>query len=187
MENSKSKLTFELEKLLREKFAGDETAEKFLRRFEQGKLTKRENSKSHLCASFAAYDLQAKRVFIGHHKKSGLWLFNGGHVDENETLKETLVREINEEWGLDGNDFQIGHPELLTITEIDNPTKQPCNFHFDFWCFVKVDKNSFAPIESNLQEEFHEYGWKSLSEARNLMTDKNQLLAIDFLENNYFI
>lgn len=183
----KSKLTVELEELLGGTgFAGDEMAEKFLERIKEGGLTKKENPKSHFCAYFAAYDSEAKEVFIGHHKKSELWLFNGGHIDENETTKESLIREIGEEWGLDGNNFQINSPAFFTITQIDNPTKQPCNFHFDLWCFLAIDKNNFKPNESNLLEEFYEYGWKNLEEARNLMTHKNQLLAIDFMENNYF-
>ncbi|MCK9378788.1 MAG: NUDIX domain-containing protein [Candidatus Moranbacteria bacterium] len=144
------------------------------------------NPKSHFCAYFAAYDPKAKQVFVGHHKKSGLWLFNGGHIDEGETMSEILVREIGEEWGLDGNDFEIKPPAFLIITEIDNPTKQPCNFHYDLWCFVSVDKNNFNPDKSKLLEEFHEAGWKSLDEARSLIKEKNTLLAIEFVESNYF-
>jgi len=184
----KTRLIIELEGLFRrENFIGDEMAGIFLQRIKDGRLTKEENSKSHLCAYFAAHDSKAKQVFIGHHKKSGLWLFNGGHIDGDETIKEALNREIKEEWGLDGNDFKISLPEFLTITEIDNPTKQPCNFHFDLWCFVAVDKNNFVPSEARLFEEFHEYGWKNLDEARNLAeSNKNMLSAIDFIEKNYF-
>lgn len=186
MNEQKSKLTSELKELLSSRHLGAEISEKFLQRIEQGSLVKSEDQKSHLCAYFAAYDPNAKQVFIGHHKKSGLWLFNGGHVDSGETIKETLIREIGEEWGLDGNDFTLDPPAFLTITEINNPTKQPCNFHYDLWCFVPVDKNIFNPIDSNLLEEFHEAGWKNLDEARSLILEKNTLSAIDFVEKNYF-
>ncbi|HBI17649.1 MAG: hypothetical protein UR60_C0006G0018 [Candidatus Moranbacteria bacterium GW2011_GWF2_34_56] len=182
----KSKLSFELKELLgREIFKGDVMVGKFLERFREGNLTKHKNPKSHFCAYFAAYDPKAKEFFIGHHKKSGLWLFNGGHIDGDEMIKDCLIREIGEEWGLDGSNFKISPPTFFTITEIDNPTKQPCNFHFDLWCFLEIDKNNFKPIESNLLEEFYEYGWKSLEEARKLATG-NTLDAIDFVEGNYF-
>ena len=177
----------ELEEFFKEdRFVGDEMAERFLERVREGNLTKHENPKSHFCAYFAAYDPKAKQVFIGHHKKSGLWLFNGGHIDGDEMIKESLIREIGEEWGLDGNSFQINPPTFFTITKIDNPTKQPCNFHYDIWCFVAVDKNNFNPSDANLLEEFHEYGWKDLEEARKMIIDKNTLLAINFVEKSYF-
>ena len=185
-ELKKSKLAIELVELFKEdRFAGDEMAGRFLERAREGNLTKEENPKSHFCAYFAAYDPKVKKVFIGHHKKSGLWLFNGGHIDGDETIKESLIREIGEEWGMDGNKFEINSPVFFTITEIDNPTKQPCNFHYDLWCFLEIDKGNFKPNDANLSEEFHEYGWKSLEEARKLTTG-NTLDAIDFIESNYF-
>ncbi|MFA6160396.1 MAG: NUDIX domain-containing protein [Parcubacteria group bacterium] len=176
----------ELEKILKNNFAGDELVEKFLRRIEEGKITRDENPQSHICAYFAAYDPATKQVFIGHHKKSGFWLFNGGHIDEGETMKETLAHEINEEWGLDANDFAIKPPALLTITEIYNPTKQPCRVHYDLWNFIAVDKKTFHPVEEKLLGEFHEASWKTLTEARELIKDKNTSSAIDFVEKEYF-
>ena len=187
MVNLNSDLTTEIKNLLDEKFSGSDMALKFLERLKKGKLTRDENPKSHFCVYFAAYDPRAKQIFIGHHKKSGLWLFNGGHIDKGERINGTLMREIDEEWGLKGNDFEIKPPALITIAEINNSTKQPCNFHYDLWCFISVDKNSFAPVELKLSEEFYEIGWKKLEEARNLIKkDKITLLAIDFIENNYF-
>ncbi|OGI32209.1 MAG: hypothetical protein A2271_04115 [Candidatus Moranbacteria bacterium RIFOXYA12_FULL_35_19] len=175
MSITKNKQIKELEEILKKKLSNDSLASRFIERIGEGKITRDENPKSHLCTYFTAYDSKAKQVFIGHHKKSGLWLFNGGHIDEGETLKETLIREIGEEWGLDGNDFEIKPPALLTITKIDNPTKQPCNFHYDLWHFLSVEKNIFKPVEAKLLEEFYEAGWKTLEEARNLIKDKNTL------------
>jgi len=184
MNDLKLKLAAELKNLLGDHFSDNETVSKFLQRINQGSLTRDENKKSHLCAYFSAYDPRAKQVFIGHHKKAGLWLFNGGHINEGETISETVEREIGEEWGLDGKNFEIKPPAFLTITEINNPTKQPCNFHYDLWCFISVDKNNFNPVQSKLLEEFYEAGWKDLEEARKLVAEKNTLSAIDFIENS---
>ncbi|MEK9147664.1 MAG: NUDIX domain-containing protein [Patescibacteria group bacterium] len=178
-------LADELKELLKNK-TSIEIIPRFLERFSMGNLTRDEDNKSHFCAYFAAYDPNAKEVFIGHHKKSGLWLFNGGHIDKDENLKQSVMREIGEEWGLDGNDFQIGSPALFTITEIDNPTKQACKHHYDLWYFIEADKNEFKPEESKLMEEFHEAGWKKIDEAQNLIKGKNTLLAIEFVKDNYF-
>lgn len=179
-------LSDELKKLLNSQFKNDGISARFLERIEEGRLTKDENPQSHFCTYFAAYDLRAKQVFIGHHRKSGLWLFNGGHIDKGETISQTLTREINEEWGLDSKDFNIELIPLLTITDIYNPAKQTCRTHYDLWHFIKVDRSEFKPEAAKLAEEFHEMGWKNLTEARNLITDKNTLLAVDFIEDNYF-
>ena len=186
MATTKSKQILELENILNNNFRNDEIAKKFTDRIKEGKLTKDENPKSHFCAYFAAYDPKSKQVFIGHHKKSGLWLFNGGHIDKGENIIETIIREIGEEWGLDGRDFDIKPPFLLTITEINNPTKQPCNFHYDLWSFISVDKDTFVPVKERLSEEFYEADWKTLEEARNLIKEKNTLLGIDYIEDSLF-
>lgn len=184
---SESKLAIELKKIIGEKFPSDEMAQKFLERLGQGNLTIDENPQSHFCTYFAAYDPKAKQIFIGHHKKSGLWLVNGGHIDEGETLRETLKREIDEEWGLKYEDFDIGEPQLLTITEIYNPEKQPCRAHYDVWHFVLTDKNTFNPDKNKLIEEFYENRWIGLEEARRLLIkDANHNKALDFIENNLF-
>jgi 8-oxo-dGTP pyrophosphatase MutT (NUDIX family) len=187
MNETKSKLAIELEDLIGRKFSNDEVASAYLERIKLGNLTKKENSESHLCTYFAPYDPVAKQVFIGHHKKAGIWLFNGGHIDEGETLRDTLKREIDEEWGLDMHDFEIEEPGLLTFRDIYNPTKQPCLWHFDIWHFIPVDKNTFNPDKEKLAEEFHECIWVDLDEARKLfLDDESSLKAIKFIEENLF-
>ena len=77
----KTKQTEELESIFKNNFPKNELALKFLERIQEGKITRDENPKSHVCVYFAAYDPRAKQVFIGHHKKSGFWLFNGRNID----------------------------------------------------------------------------------------------------------
>lgn len=156
----------------------DEVAKKFLTRVREGKLTRDENPESHFCVYFAAYDPSAKLVFIGRHKKSGLWLFNGGHIDESETSDQALEREIGEEWGIQMLSNEIGNPSLLTITPINNPTKQLCRVHYDIWYFVRLNENDFKPDQEKLSKEFHEMKWVSPLEAKELVTDPNTLNAI---------
>lgn len=155
-----------------------------LERIELGDLTIDDNPESHFCIYFAAYSQISRSVFIGHHKKSGLWLFNGGHIDEDETLMEALKREIKEEWGLKSSDFEINDPAFFSITKINNPTKQKCLTHYDVWFFVETNQEDFTPFENNLLEEFHEADWKNFEEARGLISDDSTLLALDFIEEN---
>jgi 8-oxo-dGTP pyrophosphatase MutT (NUDIX family) len=159
-----------------------EIVEKYSERLKDGKLTIQENPQSHCCVYFAAYDPKAKEIFIGHHKKSGLWLFNGGHIDEGEIIRETLEREIGEEWGMEAGDFKINNPELLTITEIDNLEKQTCKRHYDIWHFIPVDKKTFSPDNSKILEEFYEVKWLAPEEAKKVVADPNTIKGIDFIK-----
>jgi 8-oxo-dGTP pyrophosphatase MutT (NUDIX family) len=179
-------LAQEIIKLLNNIPSDEEVVLKFKHNLAEGKLTRDENPENHFCAYFAACDFKAKQFFIGHHKKAGLWLFNGGHVDKNETLRETVAREISEEWGLNINDLNVKEPALLTTTDINNPTKQTCRLHLDVWYFIDVDKNTFKPDLSKLAEEFHSVEWMDLAKAKQMISDKNTLKAIDFVESNYF-
>jgi len=181
-----NQLAQEIEKILSDTPSSEEVIFKFKQNLAEGKLTRDENPENHFCAYFAACDYKAKQFFIGHHIKSGLWLFNGGHIDKNETIRETVAREINEEWGLDINDLKVEAPALLTTTEINNPSKQKCRLHLDIWHFIDVDKNNFKPDPLKLAEEFYSVEWMDLTKARQMVSDKSTLKAIDFIESNYF-
>lgn len=181
------RLRTELENILStEVTVSDGVRQQYLSRVTEGNLTRDENPQTHFCVYFAGFDTKTTEVFVGYHKKSGLWLFNGGHIDEGETPSEALFREIGEEWGDIGTlglpEDAVGKPELLTITEINNPTKQTCTRHYDIWHFVRADRTTFKPDKEKLDKEFHETRWVSLDEARRLVTDPSTLEAIDYFE-----
>jgi 8-oxo-dGTP pyrophosphatase MutT (NUDIX family) len=153
----------------------------FLERSKDQVISRDENIKSHFCVYFAAYDPEKRMVFIGRHIKSGLWLFNGGHIDKDESPLVALAREINEEWGSSVKIGEIEAPKLLTITTIDNLI-QPCKTHFDIWYFLPFDSTKFHPDQALLATEFHESGWKTFDEARKLIKDQNTLKGVSTIE-----
>ena len=157
-------------------------ASEYISRAKEGELTRDENPHSHFCVCFAGFDREAGKVFVGHHKKSGLWLFNGGHIDKGEIPEEALEREMGEEWGVVKVDLQsIGKPKLLTINPIQHPTIK-CKQHFDIWYFIPLSEVDFKPDQALLDTELYTTGWKSIEDAKALIIDLATLKGISEFE-----
>ncbi|MGC9113051.1 NUDIX hydrolase [Acidilobus sp.] len=60
--------------------------------------------------------VEGGRVLMIWHRKLGVWLYPGGHVEPNETPREAVVREFKEETGLDvevvGPVYNLGSGEV---------------------------------------------------------------------------
>lgn len=53
----------------------------------------------HFTASTVVLDSH-ERVLLVHHNKLGMWLYPGGHIDDNEAPAEAALREVVEETGI---------------------------------------------------------------------------------------
>lgn len=153
----------------------------FQRRIKEGDITRDENPQSHICIYFAACSFNQRKVFIGHHIKSRLWLFNGGHIDKGETVEKALYREMREEWGFEQR-TKSAFPSFLTTTQIENPEKQTCRTHYDIWYVIPVEMDLFKPAASLLSKEFTEWGWKSIEEANGHMSDISSLRGLQEID-----
>ena len=73
------------------------------------------------------------------HKKAGLWLPPGGHVEFNEHPKAAAERECLEELGVKAN-FLFGNPLFLSVT----PTVGAVGMHIDvsLW-YTMIGDNTF--------------------------------------------
>lgn len=155
----------------------DDTYNAFQKRLAEGMLTREENPKTHFCVYFLPFNPQNKKIFIVHHKKSGLWISPGGHIDKGEILFEALNREINEELGVKNFFKDTPSPFLLTIIWIETKN-HPCKAHYDIWYLVPTDGGNFKIDPA----EFYDTKWMTIEEARKIVTDPSNIKALDVIE-----
>lgn len=117
-----------------------------------------------------------KKVLLVDHKRVGLWLPPGGHVEEEENPEEALVREVKEETGFDVE--VIG--SSLKETEIAGVKALIVPFHMQIEQIPKDSRKSFPHEHIDIiylckitggellhnKEEHHAIKWFSLEEMK---------------------
>lgn len=166
----------EIESVL-DKCSSIEVRDEYTARLKEEHLVRDRDLHSHFCAYFVPYNPTDKTILVGDHKKSGLWLMPGGHIDEGETLLETINREIEEELGVRHFFAEKPEPFLLSITNIEHDIR-PCKKHFDIWHLVETDGAEFD-IDYT---EYNEVRWVTIPEARALITDPANIQALNVIE-----
>ena len=169
-----SNLTDDIKSIINSSLTTDAVVSRYLERLSKGNLTRDEDPTSHYCAYFLPYNEKTKNVLIIHHKKSGLWLSPGGHIDKDERLLEALKREVFEELGVKDIVGETFKPFLLTITPI-NKTPHLCKEHFDIWFRIPTSEEDL-----NIDfQEFHDAKWLTPEEAGKIVTDGPNLEALE--------
>lgn len=158
---------------------GDLMYQDFVARIRQNYITRAENRASHFSAYFLPHDPQSQTVFMVDHRKSGLWLSPGGYLEPGETLIYTLNRETEEELGIERPFSGREKPFMLSISDIANPS-QECFTHFDVRYLLQNDGRDFQPDSREVKET----RWLDFHDARNLVTDRATLRALDIVEGN---
>ncbi len=108
---------------------------------------------THLVSYFVLVDQAQNKLLLTDHKKSGLWLPAGGHVELNEHPKETVEREILEELGIQA-DFLSHAPVFLTV----NKTVGQTAGHTDVSLWYVLRGNVSDSLKYDGQE-FHQIRW----------------------------
>ncbi len=88
-----------------------------------------ENKNIKKCLVAGALIFYNEKVLLIHHKKLGVWLPPGGHMEENEFPNECAVRETKEETGLD--------IELFGIDNVKHKSKEAYSFILPFSIIVE--------------------------------------------------
>lgn len=143
------------------------------------------------CRTAAGFAVQDGKILLVKHKKLGIWLAPGGHVEENELPHKAAEREFLEETGMKG-EVVSAYPTIASPDSEPLPLPFTCNLHW----INKVRGNDFceqhyvfgyvlhiiddAPLVRQ-EEEVDDIGWFGRDEVEKLHTSqgiKNELLFV---------
>jgi 8-oxo-dGTP pyrophosphatase MutT (NUDIX family) len=95
----------------------------------------------------SVYVVNEGKVLLVHHKKLGMWLPVGGHIEKNELPTVCAIREAKEEAGLDikivGEEEHyervrtLAHPKIVQLENIE-----PGHQHIDLIYFARLKDKS---------------------------------------------
>ncbi len=127
-----------------------------------------------LKTTVTAFIFHNGKLLLIKHKRTGKWLHVGGHAEENETLDETLEREIKEEVNLEVKFLEnYTHYEKVSSDNGFKELPRPFYIHardsgdhrkmsFDFVCVAENIDNLKI-----LEDELDGYKWFTKEEIRN--------------------
>jgi 8-oxo-dGTP diphosphatase len=108
----------------------------------------------HLVSYFILFDRDKGKILLGDHKKSGLLLPSGGHVEIDENPYDCVERECYEELGIQAS-FIKDKPVFITVTKTVG--RDP---HYDVSLWYVLDGNEGMLL--NIDEaEFSSMQWYS--------------------------
>lgn len=107
----------------------------------------------HLVCYFLLVDQKKERLLLTDHKKSGLWLPPGGHVDQGEHPRDTVLREMQEELRCQLEPL-LEEPLFLSMVE----TTGYVNKHEDVSLWYVFEADSTVAIDFD-PREFHQVKW----------------------------
>jgi ADP-ribose pyrophosphatase YjhB (NUDIX family) len=121
------------------------------------------NVEKHFTASALIINKE-KKVLLVNHRKLGVWLYPGGHVEWNETPDETVVREVKEETGLNVEiisdrdntlsdleaDVSVLHHPYVILCEKINGDNQ--HYHLDLIYLCKIENEENSELHYNPKE-----------------------------------
>ncbi len=132
------------------------------------RIKKPKTPNKHLVSYFVLIDINAKKVLLVDHKKSGLWLPSGGHIELNEHPKITAEREMKEELDIEA-DFMSDIPLFLTVTQT---VGKPEYIHTDVSLWYLMNGNCEQTFNYS-EEEFHSVKWFDFDKIPYGKTDEH--------------
>lgn len=132
----------------------------------------RMNWLGHVTVSGLVTNPQRDKLLLVHHKKLGIWLQPGGHVerDLDDSLLEGAAREVREETGLE--DFLPLSPELFDVDIHEIPARRdaPAHLHYDLRFLFEAHTTSRLA----LSVESTDIRWFTTEEVYRFRLDASQ-------------
>ncbi|MEU2747388.1 NUDIX domain-containing protein [Streptomyces collinus] len=123
----------------------------------------------HLVSYFVVLDDTSGRLLLVAHRKAGLWLPAGGHVEPEEDPWATVVRECREELGIQATASTITGelPFFLTVTETRG---QGTHTDVSLWYLLSTEADTITSYD---QDEFAAIRWLT---AEHVLEESDELL-----------
>lgn len=132
------------------------------------------------------------KILLIWHNKLNVWLYPGGHIEENENPDDAVIREVKEETNLDVKIIQNPNQNLATNTVkvLHNPYTileeqigdvNENHYHIDMVYLCE-------PINENIkirETEVKKYKWCTIDDIKEMeMFENLRKLLVDVLEND---
>jgi 8-oxo-dGTP pyrophosphatase MutT (NUDIX family) len=133
----------------------------------------------HFTAS--GFVIQDGRILLVNHRKHGVWIYPGGHVEPDETTDEACLREVLEETGIhcrivSPRDESLGEPEVVEVLHIPwmvlceripagNDQPEHCHIDYAYVCEPLPGESGLLAQDAR---ETNGIGWFSLAELTSL-------------------
>lgn len=135
------------------------------------------------CVCASSIVMKDRRILLLWHEKLGIWLYPGGHVEQNETPEQAAIREALEETGMkirvlnpdrrkpmeSKEASELSRPFKILLEDV--PYKTGHHIHFDMVYLCRlVSKNEGKNLGKG---ETKKLRWISESEIDTLKTFSN--------------
>jgi 8-oxo-dGTP diphosphatase len=118
------------------------------------------------------------------------WALPGGHVEENETVLDSAVRELLEETQSDEDieniDIDFMKNSLQMVGVFDRPGRDPRGWYVSVAFFVLASFEDFPEVQTENNDEVSEIKWFKITELPPLAFDHASIICKACIELTKF-
>jgi 8-oxo-dGTP pyrophosphatase MutT (NUDIX family) len=122
--------------------------------------------KTHVSSGGVLYNPQQKKVYLIYKTERDEWLLPKGHIEEDERVEETAIREIQEETGY--KNIKLIDNGLLGKTEFEFKLNGEKAFKIVYYYLVELVSDDFNQTKEREQEGL-DGKWLDFKEAIDLV------------------